>query len=531
MRNQSGQFSGFRLLSGVTTAIAAASAISSAAHAADFNGDGYDDQAIGMHAEDIGGFTNAGAVEVIYGGPNGLKALGSQFWHQNSAGIPSKADTLNEFGDSIAAGDFNGDGFDDLAIGAPRDDYGPSLRIKGLVYVLYGSSAGLTAAGNQLITTDIIGVDDEIVAVDGDGFGDILATGDFNSDGFDELVVGVPRATFNIDLSSMGVTYVIPGSAQGLRRTQAREWTQDSPGVLNVHEEYDYFGYAFAAGDFNDDGFDDLAIGSYEGFGAAVEAGAVSVLYGSAAGLTGGGDQLWYQSAPGISDSGEEADGFGTALAVGDFDGDGFDDLAVGVLDEDRAAPGSVTQLANCGMIHVLYGSEDGLTATGCQEFWQGTSGVVSNPEAGEEFGTSLSAGDFNGDGRDDLAIGVPGEKFNIGPNRGAVHVLYGTAFGLRTQNADFWHQDAPGIADVTENDNYFGYAVAAADFNGDGRDDLAISADGEQVTFLNDGAMHVLYGTGAGLTSMHSQFWHQNVAGIPDIAEPLDLFGGTLCQ
>lgn len=116
---------------------------------ADFNGDGFADLAIGIPLEnDIGGSRDAGAVQVLYGSPSGLRAAGNQVWHQDSSGIPDFMESADRFGAALTAGDFNGDGVDDLAIGVPGEDIG-GIEDAGVVQIIFGSASGLTSDGDQ----------------------------------------------------------------------------------------------------------------------------------------------------------------------------------------------------------------------------------------------------------------------------------------------------------------------------------------------------------------------------------------------
>lgn len=110
----------------------------------DFNGDGKDDLAIGATGEDVGSKVNAGSVNVVYGSNSGLTAANNQIWHQDSAGVEGVAETGDLFGSSLSVGDFNKDGFDDLAIGAQGEDIG-SISAAGSVQILFGSATGLVA--------------------------------------------------------------------------------------------------------------------------------------------------------------------------------------------------------------------------------------------------------------------------------------------------------------------------------------------------------------------------------------------------
>src|SRR5262249_43809175 len=136
-------------------------------------------------------------------------------------------------------------------------------------------------------------------------------------------------------------------------------------------------------GDFNGDGFGDLAIGAP---GENNGAGVVHVLKGSAAGLITPGSQIWSQNSNGNADTAEPGDEFGRSLAVGNFNGDGFADLAIGVPGENGGA----------GAVHVLYGSANGLTALKSQLWTQASAGVGDNPESGDHFGQTLAAGNVN---------------------------------------------------------------------------------------------------------------------------------------
>src|SRR5688572_28789781 len=169
--------------------------------------------------------------------------------------------------------------------------------------------------------------------------------------------------------------------------------------------------------DFNGDGHADLAVGVVGENGLT---GAVNVIYGSASGLsttTAPLPQLFTQDSVNVPEVAEGGDAFGGSLAWGDFNGDAFDDLAVGVPGENSDA----------GAVNVIYGSASGLSTTTAplpQLFTQDSVNVPEVAEGGDSFGWALAAGDFNGDARDDLAVGVPFENGFAG----AVNVIYGSA-------------------------------------------------------------------------------------------------------
>jgi hypothetical protein len=157
----------------------------------------------------------------------------------------------------------------------------------------------------------------------------------------------------------------------------------------------------------------------------------------------------------------------------------------------------------------------------------QNSPGISGTCEKSDEFGRSLAAGDFDNDGYIDLAIGVRWEDIGIVDNAGAVNVLYGSSSGLSSSGDQMWHQNSPGIKGICEDNDAFGYALSVGDFDNDGYDDLAIDVSYEGVgTANNAGAVNVLYGSSAGLSSTGNQMWHQNSPGILGLKEEYDTFG-----
>jgi hypothetical protein len=506
------------LVAGVWPAVPAAAHSATAAQAtaaigvqADFNNDGFADLAVGVPGEDVGNIPDAGAVNVLYGSASKLTGTGSQIFTQDSPGVPFSAEAGDFFGDALSSGDFNNDGFADLAVGVPGEDVG-SIRDAGAVNVLYGSASGLTGTGSQIFTQ--VGSAPEA----GDSFGFALASGDFNNDGFADLAAGAPFENV-FTTADAGAVSVLYGSAAKLTATGGQIFTQ----VGSAPEAGDIFGFALASGDFNNDGFADLAAGApFENVFTTTDAGAVSVLYGSAAKLTATGGQIFTQDTSGVGSSAEPGDFFGFALASGDFKNDGFADLAVGVPGED------VGSIRDGGAVNALYGSASKLTGTGSQIFTQETSG--SSAEPGDDFGFALASGDFNNDGFADLAVGVGGEDVGLIRDAGAVNVLYGSASGLTGTGSQIFTQDTSGVGSSAEPGDFFGDALASGDFNNDGFADLAVGVPGEDVGLIPDaGAVNVLYGSASKLTGTGSQIFTQDSPGVPFSAEPGDFFGGAL--
>ncbi len=422
-----------------------------ALESSDFNADGFTDLAIGAPELNVGDRQRkeAGAVTVLYGSPSGLQIASPplQQWSQESPGVQGVFEGFDHFGAALSAGDFNDDGFADLAIGAPGEVVDPSeVYVVGAVNLLFGSAEGLQADApdDQLWTQVSPGV--EQGDLDAEGFGYELSSGDFNGDGIDDLVVTNGNKWANL----VTEVHVLHGSPEGLQAVAPDDqvWTQDSPGVKGEAEVDEWFGYAFAAADFNLDGYDDLAICVvYDGF--------TQVLYGSPGGLQAFApdDQRWSQATPHVQgESGVDADLFGTSLASADFNADGFPDLAATVAFDD------VGSVHDAGSVQVLFGSPVGLQAKAPDDqLWNRASpGVQGDPGHDDDFGggrRGLAANDFNGDGNEDLAIGIPGAD-DVKPFAGAVALLHGEAgIGLQAVDPDdqLWWQDSPGVLDRSE--------------------------------------------------------------------------------
>jgi hypothetical protein len=274
----------------------------------------------------------------------------------------------------------------------------------------------------------------------------------------------------------------------------------------------------------NDDDYADLVVGvPGEDWSSTTDAGVVHVLYAGESGIPTQSGDLWRQGSGGLPGTMEMWDAFGTALAVGDFNGDGMTDLAVGATGQ------SVNGSANAGMVQVLYAAPDGLTSAGNAVVTQDD--LYAEAEPNDAFGQVLAVGDFNRDGYDDLAVGVPLEDVYVHPDdvidAGSVNVLYGSAAGLGTD----YNQ---GVSEYTLGTDYktsdqFGAALAACDFDGDGYDDLAVGAPGEDFGYDDIGAVQVVFGSAGRLIVDDSQVLFQGVNGLENAAEAGDHFGRSL--
>ena len=508
----------------------------------DFNGDGFADLAIGVPYEDQNGVNAVGAVNIIYGSSTGLTASGTtapndQFFDETTFGFPYHSN--DHFGWALASGDFDGDGFSDLAIGMP--DYDGIETDAGVVFLMDGSPTGLDTSTARFAP-----------ALHGTGGreGAALVWADFNGDGFGDLAVGHPNARVKSDglfcspasfyVNNAGEVQVFYGSATGLGTFGAQTLRQGSCdytegfGIGDSPEEGDAFGASLAA--LRGSNAADLVIGAPGedlGLFDKGDAGMIHLLAGLSDGLRTFPTQIITQDTAGVGGAAETGDQFGRVLATGDFNGSGGPDLAVGIPFEDLISNNEV----NGGAVQIFFAGtgNDVVTTSGSMFISQSNLPNVS-VEAGDSMGWALAAGDFDGDGRSDLAIGAPGEDVGSISNAGLVTVLYGSSTGPSLTRVQHWTQDGSGIADVSEPGDQFGYALAAWNYGRDSRADLAIGVPYEDVVSavtgtlqLDAGAVNVLYGTSTGLSSTGNQFWHQDSGGIKDVAQPGDRFGNAL--
>ncbi|MEU8483795.1 FG-GAP and VCBS repeat-containing protein [Streptomyces sp. NPDC048641] len=445
-------------------------------HEADFNGDHIGDVAFSAGSSTVGGKKGAGQIVALYGSANGINAAARKTVSQNTTGVPGTAETNDGFGWVSAYGDFNSDGYDDLAVSAAWEDVDGDTD-GGTVMIMWGSASGLT--GGTTIADPAVSSHDR--------WGKTLAAGDFDGDGKDDLAVGSSAATVYVYKGGIAKS----GTAGGRYTLKPPIQSGGSTGPLTL-----------TAGDVNGDGATDLVVDGYE---TNTSAGWNTNFYipGSASGLVGSSAQTL---KPGI------------ITDIGDVNGDGFGDIVTG-QQWDAPTDGSADQTNSTdgGKVNITYGSASGPAATAAIS--QDTGNVPGGSERGDEFGGELSLGDINGDHYQDLVVGAAGENLGGVTDTGSVTVLYGSANGINTQSGgQFFAQSTAGVPGSDETKDFFGNEVKLTDVTGDGKADLTIGVYGEN---SGNGALTYLPSNGTTITTTGSRSLSATSTGVSTDAYP----------
>ncbi len=302
----------------------------------DFDNDGFADLAIGMDGQTVSGAVNAGAVMVTYGSSSGIVASGAQLFNRNNDGLTFPPTQDDRFGDALAAGDFDGDNDDDLAIGISHALCPDGTTAAGAVVVLNGSASGITTAESHIWRPGVQNIAG--TCANTRRFGQALAAGDFDSDDSYDLAIGAPYS-----FTSNSAVHVLYGGPSGLTATRDQRFT--APALPGGDPSDDGgFGSVLATGrlarycviiDFCAGA--SLAIAAPNATVDGVDyAGAVWVVSGEIEQeLDIGSITAILPRAPLQIGAPHDDDGFGNALAVGDFNNDNRADLAIGAAGYD----------------------------------------------------------------------------------------------------------------------------------------------------------------------------------------------------
>lgn len=493
---------------------ASGDSVGSVSRAGDVNGDGIDDLVIGARGADPNGISS-GRTYVVFGrdssvegsfptnfqlssldGTNGFELDGEAAY--DTSGRPVSA-----------AGDLNGDGIDDIVIGAREAD--SNANRSGSAYVVFGRNVAVDGAfPPNLQLSSLDGANgfrlDGTSAIDIAGIA-VSGAGDVNNDGIGDLIVGAAGADPNGTES--GQSYVVYGKETAVAGNfpsvfQLSSLDGTEGFIINGESAGDYAGSAADyAGDVDGDGIDDLVIGAFRANANGSLSGRSYVVFGRDPGTDGPFPSPLELSSLNGSDGfelrGEAASDFsGVAVsAVGDFNGDGIADLAIGAFRS--SASGS-----SAGRSYVVFGRDVGAQGPFPAVFelsaLDGSDGVKLDGRPGDQAGGSLdAAGDVNNDGVSDLIIGAENASVSGGYD-GRSYIVFGrdVAAGdpFPATLALSALSGADGLALNGESNTYAGSSVTGAgDLNGDGVDDLAVTASEANPNGSGSGRTYVVFG------------------------------------
>lgn len=434
----------------------------------DFDGDGKTDQVAGAPTLDHGSAAEAGGVVIS------SSTRLSEVITQSTSKVSGSSEDGDHFGSAVTSADFDGDGYADLAVGLPGEDF-KGEQDAGAVTVLHGTAKGLSGTRSKQISEP---AGKHRYA----GFGSTLTTGDVNGDGYPDLVVGAPEenaSDSSEDFTASGSVTVLLGGAKGITTSGSKHFL----GQQGAGRDY-HFASSLAVADVDADGRPDVVVVS-EGAGDDDDGndfpGSLSYCAGAEAGPTGCRQLL------------REGDlGSASTVVVANVAGSARPEVVVGVPVRYAAADAGGLQVVT------LSGTGAATTASAV-DFDQEDAGLPgTGEESGDYFGEAVASADLNADGYADLVVAAPGEAVD-GEEAGRVFVIRGGSKGLATSGNTAYDEKTPGVPGGSEEDDDFGAALSLLDTDGDGKADLTIGAPGEDA---GSGRVTILPGSGSGFTT-----------------------------
>ncbi|MQS35297.1 FG-GAP and VCBS repeat-containing protein [Streptomyces katsurahamanus] len=455
--------------------------------------------------------------------------------------VPTRAVAQQSDHRTSLSDDFNGDGYRDVVTSTRRATVS-GKREAGHVTVLYGAKSKFLGTKRQFLHQDIAGVPDTAEEVD--HFGEATTTEDLDRDGYADLIVGTPREepAGTENTADHGSLSIFWGGKKGLSPKASVISGQSRSALLGAH---------LAAGDFNGDKIADLvtvdggnlrtyfgpftrdgspagtavdtdhspddtrdlAVGDYNGDGVDDVVAAQSL------------PDAWYDRTlrvwQGARDKGLVAGGAlkkvpdADTVDLGDVNGDGFDDIVYGRQGGDDSDV--VTPKAKGGLFVYVPGSKKGPATSKAKVYNQDSAGVPGKAVWGDGFGEHIAVGDVDGDSFADIAVGAPGEDYDGRKDAGAVVVLRGYKGGISTSGGKVFTPEVREVPGVAQSKDAFGAPGHLVDFNDDGRADLVTSATEKD---KGKGAVWAFKGSASGITPNGSMYVTPEVLGIPEAAK-----------
>lgn len=404
-----------------------------------------------------------------------------------SEGVAQSIGSGDNLGYSMASGDMDGDGLTDLAVSAPfGDGPGNARNDSGEIYVIFGNDTKILNEMNLInASADMViyGADDHDLA------GQALGMGDINGDGYDDLVIGAQYADGAGNANADGgEIYIIYGGKRTNLSTAYDLNPTGSPPHANAtlygQKTNYHFGYTIMVTKFDSDKYADIFVLERYGDGSTtgvLNAGRVYVIWGRALSFMG---SISYTTAASVQIYGSnEGDGFGMSMASGDIDNDGNTDIAFGTPSGDGTAQ---TAKHDSGEVGVIFGNGAQIGA-GNKNILDIADCLIYGCDPLDRCGQSVSCGDFDNDGKDDLLLGSPGGCGLDGSmeSAGEVSIVWGAAQASFPTMMNLSDTDPLTFYGIDPFD-YFGNVTCAPDLNGDGFHEMMISALGADGVYNN---------------------------------------------
>ncbi|MEU6568948.1 FG-GAP repeat protein [Streptomyces parvulus] len=427
----------------------------------DFDGNGFDDVLTGAPGATVNGASGAGYVTAQYSSSGGLSTTKKSVLHQDVSGVPGAVEAGDGFGGAVATGDLDNDGYDDALVGIPGEDLAAVSDAGGAV-VFWGSPTGLHGSDSTWLEN----ADPRA----GAHFGRALEAARYSAPDPADPNAGPRDSVAVLEDDALLFFTLMPGAAQPAMSRHSVRAEDVAPGVSG----FEFRGLSH--GNYNEDSWADLSVSGVT-TGTRPGTGTVRVLHGAPdIGALGDGGTF-----PG-----------GPAVVSGDWDGTGQDDLVIGDTGAGAPTGGGIT-------LYLGRGDLSGLEPEPAQYWTQDSAGVPGTAEAGDQWGAELSAGDTDGDGHPDLAVGAPGEDIGTVADAGAVWVLRGDPTGFSASGAKSFDQQLSAIPGAAETSDRWGGQVRLIDANKDGLFGLLAAAPGENT---DDGFVWVLPASSSGLVA-----------------------------